>query len=96
MVMPLAAYLLKTTGQRRWLVSILLCALGSFATLSRTGIIMMIFRKIASFLWDPNVLALDVRMERAQALALTKAKFDELVREAQKDAEGDAPARRPR
>ena len=42
MAMPLAVYLLKTTGQRRWLASILLCALGSFATLSRTGIIMMI------------------------------------------------------
>jgi O-antigen ligase/polysaccharide polymerase Wzy-like membrane protein len=50
MVMPLAVYLLKTTGQRRWLVSILLCALGSFATLSRTGIIMMMVCGLV-FLW---------------------------------------------
>jgi hypothetical protein len=50
MAIPLAAYLLKTTGQRRWLVSILLCTLGSFATLSRTGIIMMIVIGLV-FLW---------------------------------------------
>jgi hypothetical protein len=50
MVIPLAIYLVKTTGQRRWLVSILLCALGSFATLSRTGIIMLIVCGLV-FLW---------------------------------------------
>jgi O-antigen ligase len=50
MVIPLAIYLLKTTGQRRWLAAILLCALGSFATLSRTGIIMMIVCGLV-FLW---------------------------------------------
>ena len=50
MAIPLAAYLLKTTGQRRWLASILLCALGSFATLSRTGIIMLIVIGLV-FLW---------------------------------------------
>jgi hypothetical protein len=50
MVIPLAIYLLKTTGQRRWLASILVCALGSFATLSRTGIIMIIVCGLV-FLW---------------------------------------------
>jgi O-antigen ligase len=50
MVIPLAVYLLKTTGQRRWIVAILLCTLGSFATLSRTGIIMMIVLGLV-FLW---------------------------------------------
>ena len=50
MVVPLAVYLAKTTGQRRWIVSILLCTLGSFATLSRTGIIMLLVSGLV-FLW---------------------------------------------
>jgi hypothetical protein len=50
MVIPLAIYLVKTTGQRRWIASIFLLALASFATLSRTGIIMMIVCGLV-FLW---------------------------------------------
>jgi polysaccharide biosynthesis protein PslJ len=50
MVVPLAAYLLKTTGQRRWLVTALLCIVACFSTLSRTGIVMLLVVGLV-FLW---------------------------------------------
>jgi len=42
MLVPLAIYLFKSTGRRRWLVSLLLLTIGALATVSRTGIIMLI------------------------------------------------------
>jgi hypothetical protein len=42
MLLPLALYLAKKTGQRRWLVCALLFLLGLFATVSRTGFLMVI------------------------------------------------------
>lgn len=50
MSIPPAVYLLKVTRQRRWILSILLLALADFATLSRTGIIMLLVTGLV-FLW---------------------------------------------
>jgi hypothetical protein len=50
MLIPLAIYLLKTTKKKRWLLALALLSLGVFATLSRTGIIMMLVIALV-FLW---------------------------------------------
>lgn len=42
MLVPLAAYLRHVTGRRRWTAAVLLLVLGSLATLSRTGIVMLL------------------------------------------------------
>jgi hypothetical protein len=51
MLIPFAVYLLKRTGQRRWLVAALMLGLGIFATLSRTGIVMLV---IVGFVYFRN------------------------------------------
>jgi hypothetical protein len=50
MLTPLAVYLLKSTGRRRWLLAAFLLVLGTLATLSRTGVIMLIVVALV-FLW---------------------------------------------
>jgi hypothetical protein len=50
MLVPLAVYLVKTTGRRRWLAAIVLLVVGNFATLSRTGVIMLVVEGLV-FLW---------------------------------------------
>jgi O-antigen ligase len=41
MLLPLAIYLARKTGQRRWVIAALLLAIGTMGTFSRTGIIML-------------------------------------------------------
>jgi hypothetical protein len=50
MLVPLAVYLLKTTGRRRWLAAAVVLVVGNFATLSRTGVIMLVVEGLV-FLW---------------------------------------------
>ena len=50
MVIPLAVYLKRVTGQRRWIIAALLLALATLATLSRTGFLMMLVTLLV-FLW---------------------------------------------
>ena len=50
MLIPLAIYLLRTTRNKRWIVALVLLPLGVFATLSRTGIVMMLVIALV-FLW---------------------------------------------
>jgi O-antigen ligase len=50
MVIPLATYLKRATGQRRWVVAAVLLALATLATLSRTGFLMMLVTLLV-FLW---------------------------------------------
>jgi polysaccharide biosynthesis protein PslJ len=41
MLMPLAVYLARRTGQRRWWLALVLLGLGSFTTVSRTAVVML-------------------------------------------------------
>jgi polysaccharide biosynthesis protein PslJ len=50
MLMPLAFYLAKKTGQRRWWICLIFLLLGLFATTSRTGFLMLIV-SIAIVVW---------------------------------------------
>ena len=53
MLVPLAMYLVKTTGQRRWLGAALALGIGVFATLSRTGIVILFVELIVFLRWRP-------------------------------------------
>jgi hypothetical protein len=53
MLVPLAAYLRRVTGNRRWTLSVLLLVLGMLATLSRTGIVMIVVEGLVFFRLRP-------------------------------------------
>jgi hypothetical protein len=50
MLIPLAIYLLRKTGQRRWILSIVVLLLGALSTVSRTGILMLVALGVV-FIW---------------------------------------------
>jgi hypothetical protein len=50
MLVPLAVYLARGSGRKLWWGSLFITAMGAFATLSRTGILMMIVAGLV-FLW---------------------------------------------
>jgi polysaccharide biosynthesis protein PslJ len=50
MLIPVAVHLFRATGSRRWMVAGALLAFGALATLSRTGIVMLV-AVVAVFLW---------------------------------------------
>jgi hypothetical protein len=49
MLIPFAGYLLKKTGERRWMLAIVVLVIGVFATLSRTGIVMLVVLGVVFF-----------------------------------------------
>jgi hypothetical protein len=49
-LLPLAIYLIKKTGQRRWWLAGMLLAFGALATMSRTGVLMLI-AVVFVYLW---------------------------------------------
>ena len=53
MLIPLGAYLRKVTGNRRWTFCVLLLVLGMLATLSRTGIVMIVVEGMVFFWLRP-------------------------------------------
>ncbi len=54
MLVPLAFYLFKASGQRRWLIAVLVLTMGVFGTLSRTGILMLAVIGLTIFRMRPK------------------------------------------
>jgi hypothetical protein len=54
MILPLAIYVWKRTGQRRWLVAIGLVLMGTLSTVSRTSILMLLLMAIIYFRLRPR------------------------------------------
>jgi O-antigen ligase len=50
MLIPLAIYLFRKTGHRRWLLAMVLLLIGALSTVSRTGVLMLVTLAIV-FLW---------------------------------------------
>jgi O-antigen ligase len=53
-LLPLALYLIKRTGQRRWWVGATVLAMGALATLSRTSVLMLLVVGLVFFVLRPG------------------------------------------
>ena len=53
-LLPLALYLIKRTGQRRWWIAAAVLAMGALATLSRTGVLMLLVVGLVFFVLRPR------------------------------------------
>ncbi|QEC50084.1 hypothetical protein FSW04_22590 [Baekduia soli] len=53
MLVPIAIYLIRKTGQKRWWLACLLLVLGALATKSRTAIVMMLVILVAIWIMKP-------------------------------------------